>query len=181
MKIVVTVVALGVAVNFMAAAQTRSADRGSVQESSGASPIKVVQNAVNLSPNSVPDSVSDMKILDTARDPSTDLSDDNFRFIYPAGENCCDCPPTASDQQCFAQCNAIIPRCRPAAARPSRPPAPVHSRTSRCTSALTGFCCAGNLRYYSAPSQGLICPGDPCYLMVRRWPNYLRYSGRGCW
>jgi hypothetical protein len=31
--------------------------------------------------------------------------------------DCCDCAPTASDQQCFMQCNAVLPRCRPAAPR----------------------------------------------------------------
>jgi hypothetical protein len=46
-------------------------------------------------------------------------------------QNCCDCDPTASDQACFAQCNAMLPRCRAAAPRPAAPP-PQQTMTFYC-------------------------------------------------
>jgi hypothetical protein len=56
-------------------------------------------------------------------------------------QNCCNCDPTASDQACFAQCNAMLPRCRPAAQRPASPPP---------KQTMTYYCCyygAYRLRY----------------------------------
>lgn len=112
---------------------------------------------------------------------SASSTESKLQFLYPVQQDCCDCDPTASDAQCFAQCNAMLPRCRPPAPRAPSPPSAPAPATALCKSALTGFCCAGNLRYYSAPSQGLICPGAPCYLIVRNWTQLLREPGRGCW
>jgi len=39
-------------------------------------------------------------------------------------QNCCPCPPTASDQQCFAECNAMLPRCTASAPQPRAQPRP---------------------------------------------------------
>jgi hypothetical protein len=56
-----------------------------------------------------------------------------------SAQDCCDCAPTASDQQCFMQCNAMIPRCRPAAPRQALPAqaAPGGGQAApRCTTRL---------------------------------------------
>ena len=102
-----------------------------------------------------------------------------------AANNCCDCPPTATDQQCFLQCNALIPRCR--APAPRAVPQPTYNQrpSQTCSTALTGFCCGHGVRYYSAPSEGLRCPGDACYVVVTtRFPGWYRmnwYVGQACW
>ncbi|MGH7905570.1 MAG: hypothetical protein ACREP6_02990, partial [Candidatus Binataceae bacterium] len=44
--------------------------------------------------------------------------------LQPIAQNCCDCPPTATDQQCFLQCNAILARCTAPARRAAANPHP---------------------------------------------------------
>ena len=97
--------------------------------------------------------------------------------------SCCPCPPGASDQQCFLQCNALLPRCQAPTARYVVPPslAPRTTTVQACTTALTGFCCAQGWRYYSGPTQGLKCPGAACYVYTRTWPTSHKYLGNACW
>jgi hypothetical protein len=74
--------------------------------------------------------------------------------------SCCPCPPGASDQQCFLQCNALLPRCHAPTVRYVVPPssAPRTTTVQACTTALTGFCCA---------RAGDITVGRPRDLSVR--------------
>jgi hypothetical protein len=69
-----------------------------------------------------------------AHEQST-VSAANLGFSTTASD-CCDCDPTASDQACFAQCNAMLPRCRAAAPRPAAPP-PKQVMTFYCCNALS--------------------------------------------
>jgi hypothetical protein len=52
---------------------------------------------------------------------SASATESKLQFLYPVQQDCCDCDPTASDAQCFAQCNAMLPRCRPPAPRGAEP------------------------------------------------------------
>jgi hypothetical protein len=54
-----------------------------------------------------------------------------------------------------------------------------------CSTALSGFCCGQGVRYFSSPSEGLKCPGDPCVVVkITRFPGWYRaerFAGRACW
>lgn len=63
--------------------------------------------------------------------------------------DCCDCDPHMSDMQCFTECNADLPRCRPPAPRP--PPAP--------TQTITQFCCTSSGKYHFSRT---FVVGAPC-------------------
>jgi hypothetical protein len=54
-------------------------------------------------------------------------------FIEPV-QACCNCDPRASDMQCFAECNAMLPRCRPPAPR---------APTQAARGPMVGVCCYG--------------------------------------
>ncbi len=68
-----------------------------------------------------------------------------------------------------------------AAPQPSSQPASGRS----CSTALSGFCCGEGVRYFSSPSEGLKCPGDPCVVVkITRFPGWYRaerFAGRACW
>ena len=66
-------------------------------------------------------------------------------------------------------------------------PQPSGQRTSSrgCSTALSGFCCGQGVRYFSSPTEGLKCPGDPCVVVkITRFPGWYRserFAGRACW
>jgi hypothetical protein len=69
-------------------------------------------------------------------------------------QNCCPCPPTASDQQCFMQCNAMLPRCTPPAARAPQ---------QRNSGPLENTCCYYNQR----AAMNRVAPhGSPCRMSI---------------
>ena len=110
---------------------------------------------------------------------SADSSQSGRALLYLAGNDCCDCAPSASDAQCFAQCNALIPRCRPPAPRQA---APQRRGPQDCDTALTGFCCGNGYRTYSGPNQGLMCPGYPCTVVVwHQIGGWQYFAGQACW
>jgi hypothetical protein len=83
--------------------------------------------------------------------------------------NCCNCDPHDTDMQCFMDCNAELPRCRPPAPRPL-----VQQR-----SAFTNYCCAEG-RVYSWHSQygsKAWIVGGPCSVPL---PLLNRATGVGC-
>jgi len=47
-----------------------------------------------------------------------------FGTAQQIAQNCCPCPPTASDQQCFVECNSMLPRCVASAPQPRAKPQP---------------------------------------------------------
>lgn len=107
---------------------------------------------------------------------SADPPETRIAFFLPADDNCCDCPPAATDQQCFAQCNALLPRCQAAAPPPSAQRAP-----SGCEVA-THFCCAGSFR---SPQRYAVCLGAPCRAIVPSgtlggFQQWIAKTGIGC-
>jgi hypothetical protein len=85
-------------------------------------------------------------------------------------QDCCNCPPTASDQQCFIQCNAMLPRCTPPAPR-----APVQSNRGP----LENTCCYYNQR---AAMSRLAPHGSPCRMSIYNHVERQSYwvTGRVC-
>jgi len=94
--------------------------------------------------------------------------------VQQVGDNCCDCAPSASDQECFAECNAMLPRCRPAAPRPhattpSRQSAPAQSGSASCPqyNRVAQYCCRVDSQGWVHHANTLhvippTCPGAPC-------------------
>jgi hypothetical protein len=84
--------------------------------------------------------------------------------------DCCPCPPTATDQQCFMQCNAMLPRCTPPAPR-----APVQ----RNSGPLENTCCYSNQRVAMSRSAP---HGSPCRMLMYNHVERQSYwvTGRVC-
>jgi len=107
---------------------------------------------------------------------STYAAENNSASLMLADGNCCNCAPTDSDQQCFQECNAIFPRCRPAAPRPALP----SSNVTNPNGPITGFCCYGNVRKFMSPMLPL---GAQCRMSVYNWGVRENYwvTGRACY
>jgi hypothetical protein len=83
-----------------------------------------------------------------------------------AQNNCCNCNPRDTDMQCFMECNADLPRCRPAAPRSAPvPQGPIWSP----------YCCAGGRKWswHSQYGSKKYLVGAPCQV------NFF-LAGVGC-
>lgn len=111
-------------------------------------------------------------------DWSTYPSESKPEALMPADDNCCNCAPTDSDQQCFLECNAMLPRCRPAAPRSARPSS--NASNPNPNGPITGFCCYGNVRKFMSPMLPL---GAQCRMSVYNWGLRETYwvTGRACY
>ena len=103
------------------------------------------------------------------------LSTEDSGFIKRI-QDCCNCAPTDSDMQCFAECNAMLPRCRPPAPRAANP------RTAgvACRSALTSYCCAGSPHIYYSRLATPLCPGAACTVTAWIYGKNHFLSGFAC-
>lgn len=91
-------------------------------------------------------------------------------------QDCCNCAPTDSDMQCFAECNAMLPRCRPPAPRAASP----RAAGIGCRSAPTSFCCAGSPHIYYSHLATPLCPGAPCTVTAWIYGKNHFLSGFAC-